>query len=149
MNALDCPDGLARCVDGVIEVSRLATIALPCNAPADKCQCPWDRIGNCDHGCVVDDLDLVMPRTRAFAQLCAPAAADVIARPPAQGIALPSGVCGGELYRCVGGTIVVCNDGPGDPIALATCVRGCAEEASALDEEGLTKDQVAALLCKH
>jgi hypothetical protein len=147
MSGVDCPDGLARCVDGIVEVSRVAVIAQPCVGPPEKCRCPWDRIGGCDHGCVADDVELVLPRAQAFLQLCAPSAADVFARPPAHGIAMPPGLCTGEMYRCAGGTVIACP--AGEPKPLATCVRGCADEGSVLDEEGLNSDQVVALLCRH
>lgn len=148
MSGIDCPDGVARCVGGVVEASRLAVIAQPCVGPPEKCACPWERLGGCERGCVAEDVELVMPRARAFTQLCAPASADVIARPPAQGVAVPSGLCTGDLHRCASGIVVAC-DGVGNALALATCVSGCAEEGSALDEEGLSRDQVVALLCRH
>lgn len=146
MNAIDCPDGIARCIDGIVEVSRLAAIAQPCIGPPEKCQCPWDRVGGCDHGCVADGIDLALSRAQAFVQLCAPSAADVFARPPLPNVQLPSDLCVAETYHCVSGTVVACAE---TAMPLATCVNGCAEEGSALDEEGLTRDQVVALLCKH
>ena len=72
VNAIDCSDGLARCVGGVVEVSRLATIPRPCRGAAGACECPWERAGDCDRGCVVEESTFVVDRSRATRQLCRP-----------------------------------------------------------------------------
>src|SRR5262245_1797921 len=41
MQQIDCPDGLARCVDGRLERSRLAT-----TSGAEPC--PWTPLGECE-----------------------------------------------------------------------------------------------------
>ena len=100
LQAIDCPDGLARCIGGVVEVSRLATIAQPCRAAPEACACPWDRVGDCEQGCVGDEVDVVMDRDLALrAAVRAP-------RPtpgPSPGgcrCRRPAGCDEEELYRC-------------------------------------------------
>lgn len=159
LNAVDCPDGLARCVDGVIEVSRVFAYASPCAGPPDQCRCPWDRLGACDRGCTAEDVEIVLARDKAAAQLCAPSAAPAaraFARAPLESgagdratLVPPRALCEGELYRCVGGSVVACATDGGEPSAIATCVRGCAEEASYLDDDRVTRDQAVALLCRR
>ena len=153
LDAVDCSDGLARCVDGVVEVSRVFSYASPCAGPPEQCRCPWDRLGACDRGCTADGVEIVLARERASAQLCAPSAADVFARPPlavapGAGDALGA-LCEGELYRCIGASVVACVVDGGAPSAIAVCTRGCADEASYLDDDRITRDQAAALLCRH
>jgi hypothetical protein len=75
VNAMDCPDGLARCVEGRIEVSRLAVIAQPCRGPESACACPWEPLAWCGRGCVAPGVELIIERDAAAAQLCAPAVA--------------------------------------------------------------------------
>jgi hypothetical protein len=164
LNAIDCPDGLARCVDGVVEVSRVFSYASPCVGPPDKCTCPWERVVACDRGCAADDVEIVLAREKAGAQLCAPAAAEVFARPhvvanEADGatpsFALARALCGGgagadpEPYRCAAGNVVACATDGGDSAVIATCLRGCAEDPSYLEDDRLTRDQAVALLCRR
>jgi hypothetical protein len=74
MNAIDCPDGLARCEAGVVSVSRLRMIELPCSGPPSRCSCPWDRLPVCDRGCATEGVEVVVDRAEARARLCAPSA---------------------------------------------------------------------------
>jgi hypothetical protein len=121
INAIDCTDGLARCVEGVVEVSRVATIPQPCNGKSGPCECPWERAGDCDLGCVADGATLVVDREKALAQLCA-------ARPdagPRVRPALQAAECDEDvLYRCAGGAVVSCEQHS----VVALCERGCATE---------------------
>lgn len=153
LNAVDCPDGLARCRDGVVETSRLFAYPVPCTGPAERCTCPWDRLSPCDHGCVADDVELLLPRDRALSQLCAPARSQIVSRPPLPGVAPPPGACDGEPYRCLGGVVVACDgdgDGPvGRAVVIATCAHGCADEGGSLDDDRITRDQAAPLLCRR
>src|SRR5580658_3030502 len=71
--AIDCPDGLARCEEGTVSVSRLATLSTPpCRGPASACSCPWEAVAACPDGCVADGVELVVERAHAASQLCAP-----------------------------------------------------------------------------
>src|ERR1700683_5516100 len=47
VTAIDWPDGLARCTERIVEVSRLTTIMQPC-VGTEGCTCPWDRAGDCE-----------------------------------------------------------------------------------------------------
>ncbi len=70
--ALDCPDGLARCVGGVLEVAELARIPLPCK-PSEghgQCACPWLAVGECPHGCLSEGVAVVSAPEQAATQLC-------------------------------------------------------------------------------
>jgi hypothetical protein len=80
-----------------------------------------------------------MERERARRALCAPAAP--VSRPPPADARVPP--CAGQRYRCLGGLIVSC-DG-----ARATCIKGCAEEGASLDDEDLTDEGAAAILCSR
>lgn len=142
-NAVDCPDGLARCSGGVVETSRLATIGQPCKGTPQQCTCPWEREGECDRGCVADDLVVVVDRERALRQLCAPGAdagpaASLLTSPPASR-------CDEDvLYRCAGGAIVSC----ADHAVVALCVKGCALDGATLgDDTPVSREAAFALLC--
>jgi hypothetical protein len=145
LNAIDCPDGLARCSGGVIEASRLARIPQPCQGRPEACTCPWDRVGDCDRGCVADDVELVIPRERALPQLCAPDRdAGAFTRGPAGEV--PRGCDEGQLYRCAAGSVVACHENA----VVATCVRGCFEEGAAIDEdEPIEREAAFAILCSR
>ena len=77
VNAIDCPDGLARCSDGVVSVSRLATHPAALPGPGERCACPWERAGECTGGCVADGARDGRRAARGLqGQLCAPRRAD-------------------------------------------------------------------------
>ena len=121
--AVDCPDGLARCEDGTVSASRLATLRVPCVGPASACTCPWEAVAACPDGCAADGVEVVIERDRAAGQLCAPGRdAGALAAsplPPADAGVLPASplptvdagetVCEeGDRYRCAGGRVVEC-----------------------------------------
>ena len=145
LNAVDCPDGLARCNDGIVEVSRLAMISQPCRGTPEQCACPWERVGECDRGCVVDGLDVIMERLKASAQLCAPEVdAGAVARTLA--VTSPSGCDEEQLYRCAGGAVVACAEGA----VVGMCTRGCfAEGASVGGELAVSREAAFAILCSR
>src|SRR5450631_2743014 len=60
----DCPTGLARCTSGSVEITEG-------RAPCGGCACAWKRIEVCEHGCVVENVELVREPDRAAA-LCNP-----------------------------------------------------------------------------
>lgn len=149
---MDCPDGLARCVDGRVQASRLFSYPAHCSGPPEQCSCPWDNLGSCKRGCVVEGADVVVARDHAWAQLCSPTAADVFSRPPIAPPELPISLCSEATYRCTGDVVVACEmDGATmKPRPLAACLRGCAEDGSAIDDdEGISRDAAIALLCRH
>jgi hypothetical protein len=146
LNAIDCPDGLARCVDGVVEVSRLATIPQPCNqvgAGAAACACPWERAGDCDRGCVAEEATFVVDRDKALAQLCAP--------PPDAGPKVlpalqPSDCDEAVLYRCAGGAVVACEQ----HTVVGRCERGCATEGGDIGVDvNIDREGAFAILCSR
>jgi hypothetical protein len=146
LNAIDCPDGLARCSGGVVQASRLARLPQPCQGRPEQCTCPWDRVAECEAQCVVDDLELVVPRESAARQLCAPGPdAGVLTGRPLSGEAVP-GCEEGQLYRCVAGAVVACHE---NAIA-ATCVHGCVEQGAFIDDdEPVQREAAFAILCSR
>jgi hypothetical protein len=147
VSAIDCPDGLARCEAGTVLVSRLATVPFPCNGPPARCQCPWDRLEDCDRVCVADGIELVIDRERARAQLCAPeAGAPEFARPLGPAPGAPAESCDeGQAYVCRGGTIVDC----AIRAAVGRCNRGCYAEGASIDDASIGRERGYALLCSR
>ncbi|MGH7294169.1 MAG: hypothetical protein ACRELB_04520 [Polyangiaceae bacterium] len=145
VNGVDCPDGLARCTGGVVTASRLAVIEQPCKGTAEQCSCPWERVGECERGCVADELEVVVDRGAAMRQLCAPPRdAGPVARelaPP------PASRCEeGELYRCASGSVVSC----ADHAVVAVCAKGCATEGGSLDDDmPVAREAAYAVLCSR
>ncbi len=127
----------------MVEVSRAYHYADPCNGSPEHCACPWERIEECAQGCAADGVEGVIPRELAALQLCAPSATSTIAVTPARDAAPPTS-CDGEGYFCRGSAIVAC--GP-PPRLVATCLRGCAREGEAIDDEGVTPEGAIAILC--
>jgi len=81
--AVDCPDGLARCEDGTVSASHLATLRVPCVGPASACTCPWEAVAACPDGCAAEGVEVVIERDLAAGQLCAPGRdAGLLAAPP-------------------------------------------------------------------
>ena len=156
VNGVDCPDGLARCVGGVVEVSRVSRYELPCSGSPESCMCPWDSLGDCPRGCAAEGVEAVIARDRAFAQLCAPDPSDpteAFAR-PAAGVPPPPGACEEGGIRCIASLVVACREsalgGAGDvltPRTVAVCLRGCAHEGDAIDEEDVADEAAARILC--
>jgi hypothetical protein len=146
---VDCPDGLARCVDGVVESSRLFRHPDPCSASAEECSCPWVKGERCTSGCVSEGTEVVLPPDEADHQLCAPPGgrADLYARPAFAPAPSDPGCDGDERYHCFGGVVVRCDEAA--VRALSVCLRGCAEERQTLDQRTLQDEQAAALLCVH
>ena len=144
VNGIDCPDGLARCREGYVEVSRLATIEQPCRRPAAQCLCPWERIGSCPIGCVAERVEIVAEPSMASGQLCAPQAD---AGPIAQstGAFAPRASCEeGQLFRCAKGVVIACHGGAPN----ATCLRGCFADGAAVNDDEPVADWAAvAILC--
>jgi hypothetical protein len=142
LRGIDCSDGLARCQDGVVEVSIAYHYPDPCSGPAEKCRCPWERLGDCPGACAADGVELVVERERALRQLCAARPDEDFARRSGDAAAV---VPCEATFACHGSTVIAC--GP-PPAAVATCARGCAHEGDALEEE---VDTVAAsaLLCSR
>ncbi len=149
-DVVDCPDGIARCANGNVEVSRLATIPLSCRGPESKCTCPWEHIAACARGCVAAEVELVIERDLAASQLCA-------AGPEGGAVAYPSGSgrspnaevprCEeGELYRCSGRGIIDCVVRS----RVASCAHGCFAEGASIDVAiPIDREAAFAILCSR
>jgi hypothetical protein len=146
MNALDCPDGLARCTGGVVEASRLATIPQPCKEAPESCVCPWERLGACEGGCVADGLEVVVDRARALPQLCAPAVDSGTLARIATGAPQQADCDEDVAYRCSGGAVVAC----AEHRVAGVCERGCfAEGADVGGDVPLGREAAFAILCSR
>ncbi len=150
LNGVDCPDGLARCVSGAVEVSHVARIPRPCPSTVrpEECQCPWEALETCPLGCTEEGTEVVTPPEHAVARLCSPDPANPPAR-PAPGVTAPPGACEAEGYRCIGSVVVACAPGSTGFVArvLAACVGGCFQEGEALGEEEADPMAAARILC--
>ncbi len=155
-SGVDCPDGLARCVAGSVEISHVARIPRPCPAssPPGECQCPWEAVETCSRGCAEDGTEVLAPADRAGARLCAPDPANPPAR-LAVGAVAPPGACEGAReggYRCIGSLVVICRsvadeERAGVATVLAACVRGCFHEGEGLGEEEADPEAASRILC--
>jgi hypothetical protein len=145
LNAIDCPDGLARCNDGIVEASRLAMITQPCRGSPEQCACSWERVTECDRGCVVDGVEVIVERAKASVQLCAPEPdAGAIAR--VLTVTSPSRCDEDQQYRCAGGGVVACAEGA----VIGTCVRGCSVEGASVGGElAVSREAAYAILCSR
>jgi hypothetical protein len=149
VNATDCPDGIARCEEGTVSASRLATIPMPCRGPAADCMCPWDPVGECATGCVADGVEVVVERGAATTQLCSaprdarPYAVPSMPVPPAASNDPPCDE--GDRYRCAGGRIVECASGR----AVGQCLRGCFTDGSSIDDDAVNREAAFAILCSR
>lgn len=142
VNAIDCPDGLARCNEGVVEVSLLAAVPQPCVGP-QRCTCPWERAGECDRGCVVDGATVVVDRPKALGQLCAPAPD---AGPHVLPALAPADCDEGQLYRCAAGAVISC----AQRAIVGRCERGCSTEGGDIgDDVQIDREGAFAILCSR
>jgi hypothetical protein len=142
LDAIDCPDGMARCDDGVVETSVLATIPRSCKGTS--CACPWERAGDCARGCVASGATVAVSRETALTQLCRPAGD---AGPSAVVVLEPAADCDEDVvYRCTGGAVVSCSQ----HAIVGRCARGCATEGADLDDEvAVDREGAFAILCSR
>jgi hypothetical protein len=147
MNAIDCPDGLARCSHGSVEASRLAAVALPCRGPENACACPFEHVAVCELGCVADGVEILIDRGRAAAQLCRPDSDARSADPWSPQRATEIGTCDdGQLYRCAEGAVLDCHS----HAIIAACRRGCFGEGAFIDDEvPIGREGAFAILCSR
>jgi hypothetical protein len=148
LSAIDCSDGLARCSAGVVEVSELAVIPQPCNQLPPRCVCPWSAAATCEAGCVAEGAEVVVDRSLAARQLCAPSQdAGTVMRVTPAGSPTPAAGCSdGQLFRCVGRDVVSCRENA----IVGTCVRGCFAPDAVLDDSApLDREAAFAILCSR
>ena len=146
LDAVDCPDGLARCESGVVSASRMATVPARCHGPPSVCECPWDPVATCDAGCTAEGVEVVVERGRARPQLCAPVAGTAPFAVPRQPPAAAAAPCDeGERYECRGAAVIECASNT----VVATCLRGCDEDGGAIDDDGVNRVAAFAILCSR
>ncbi len=122
LDLVDCPDGLARCVDGQLQKSKLAAVAPPA-------VCPWVPAGECAGDCVEG---IVVAEEHA-AQLCrVEAGAWRTARAPAE-------PCEAR-WQCSASRVIDCEQ----KSMVAVCTKGCALDA--LDDD-LPEGDAVTILC--
>jgi hypothetical protein len=160
LSGIDCPDGLARCVAGAVEVSQVARVPRPCppSSRPEDCQCPWVAIETCPTGCADEGTAVVVSPAHAAGRVCAPDPLNPPAR-PVQGISPPPAACETAGYRCLGSLVVACSpaadvraDGADVAPALvgrvyAACVHGCFQEGEALGEDEADPEGATRILC--
>jgi len=152
LSGTDCSDGMVRCVQGRIEVSRLAHLPHPCGDPnalekRGACTCPWDVIGQCSSGCAEDALEVLATADAGAAKVCR--ADGPVARPILPGDPFEPSVCSFEGVQCADGIIRHC-DGAGRPSrAIALCFSGC-DPAVGIDHGApANPDGVSMILCRR
>ena len=144
---VDCPDGLARCVGGVVQVSELAQRPDPCHGSPETCACPWTVAARCPGSCVADGVEMLLAPGYPFSHLCLdPPTIPPFARPLAADSPLPAlgDACEGQQFLCIASTVVACEP---TPHGVGACVSGCASDRGL--SEPLTPAQASALLCTH
>jgi hypothetical protein len=155
----DCPDGLARCYEGTVEVSRLARLGPGCEDSKGGCNCPWDVVGTCGgQGCVAEGVTLALPASLARSQLCSQGGAQgmppILPMPsPGPGPGEPDveiSACEDLEFVCRKGVVLACGAGEGSterrPRILSRCALGCSEEGGSLLEP-MKDEQALAILC--
>jgi hypothetical protein len=129
----------------MVSVSRLATIPLPCSAPPPACSCPWERVADCADRCTVEDLEVIIDRSLAPTQLCAPGPeAGVFARaiPPVRATITCEE---GQRYVCSAGSTVECASGA----VVGVCTHGCYVDGASIDDDGVSREAAFAILCSR
>jgi hypothetical protein len=146
MNAVDCPDGLARCTEGNVFVSRLAMIPQPCRRPPPQCDCPWERVAACDTTCAAEGAEVAVESALAARQLCLPASDAAIVMHSTGALPAPPGCSDGQLYRCVDSDVIACHENA----VIGRCSLGCfAPGASVDDGEPVNREAAFAILCSR
>jgi hypothetical protein len=128
---IDCAPGVARCKNGVVEVSVAAMVPL---AQA----CPFAKQGVCAQRCIADGVDVVANPDVAAARLCVsdtPRTEQLVAT-------WPTALGAAEELRCEDGVV---RTNTSDPWIIARCRRGCA--AAEFTPEGLSPAIAAELTC--
>jgi hypothetical protein len=149
LRVVDCPDGLARCENGVVSVSRLAMLPMPCHGPPSACACPWEMAAECPAGCAADGIELTVERSRAESQLCAPArggGAYAAPAPAPSPTPVAQTLCEeGERYRCDDGGVVECASSH----VVGLCARGCFADGTSIDDDTVNREAAFAILCSR
>jgi hypothetical protein len=150
LGGIDCSDGLARCVDGRVEVSVAGHVPSPCTAPRERpgsCACAWAPAATCAAGCVKDGIEVVASAEVARDQLCA--SPEPLLRPlsPTEVLTVP--ICAEDGASCVDGRVQVCTSRGQPALLLGACAKGCATGIGVEPGDLLTGDGPAAILCRR
>jgi hypothetical protein len=137
-----CVSGFVRCSGGSVQASR-AQVGTHCTP--EGCLCPWDDIGKCAFGCVLEGVPIEMPLDAGVLQLCAPddnLGPTAVVNREESGDAGDEVACEIEGFFCMNGRVSSC----GNPRS-AVCAHGCAK----LDDVRLDEDDdlhaAALILC--
>ena len=157
LGGTDCSDGLARCVAGAVEVSRLAHLPSRCvpagaspERAAPSCSCPWDPAGGCRHGCAIEGIVIAASPLAARVQLCKPGPDELASRPALAEELRRVEVCAEEGVRCRDGIVQRCERAGAPSHVLGACAFGCASEVDGLEAgESLPTDGLVAILCRR
>lgn len=148
----DCPDGLARCSEGRVEVSVAGHVPHPCAKPRERgggCECPWVAAGTCASGCVKDGLEVVATAEVARVQLCQASPAEPVLRPVLATESTAVSICADDGVTCADGLVRTCAV-RGQPVRLvAGCANGCASGIAIEPGDLTTGDGPAAILCRR
>ncbi len=150
LGGTDCSDGLARCTNGRVEVSRAAHLPYPCGGATERsgaCVCPWEAVGGCESGCASDGLEIVAPPDVAREQLCN--AADLVLRPLLPSERSVVSICAEEGFSCREGIVQLCARTGQPAQRIAGCVEGCAHDVQVDHGDRVTPDGAATILCRR
>jgi hypothetical protein len=149
LGGTDCSDGLARCVDGRVEISIAGHVPSPCTARERPggCSCAWAPAATCETGCVKDGIEVVASADVARAQLCA--AAEPLLRPLSPTELATVLICAEDGVSCVDGRVQACTTRGQPAQLLGACVNGCATGIGVEPGDLLTGDGPAAILCRR
>jgi len=150
LGGTDCSDGLARCVDGRVEVSVAGHVPYPCTAAREhpgSCECAWSPAATCEAGCVKDGIEVVASAEVARVQLCAPPAGSPALRTPTPAELGDVSICADDGVSCASGVVRACTARGQPTRLLGACAHGCATGIAAEPGDLLTSDGAAAILC--
>lgn len=148
----DCSDGLVRCVEDRVEVSRLAHLPHPCGSLTEArgaCACPWDTVARCPNGCAAQGLVAVGDADAGARQLCRPSSSVMRPLLPGDPAASSPRICGEASVACRDDVVRVCDEPGRAERLVAVCLHGC-EPGIGIDHgESAIDDGVAAILCRR
>jgi hypothetical protein len=131
----DCPTGLARCVNGAVEITEG-------RATCPGCPCGWKRVQVCQKGCIAEGLELVRDPADA-PTLCAES--KLAAMPPPGEVPLVN--CpAGDRFWCHDHTVFACPQGA-SAVPVNICTYGCREEGDGLGDPSIDIGGASRLLC--
>jgi hypothetical protein len=134
----DCPTGMARCVEGAVEVAEG-------RAPCPTCLCSWRRVLGCDAGCAAEQVELARDPLEP-ATFCRSSTNAFAALPPAK--VAPARCPADARFLCHGGLVFACPPSS-DSVAVNECTFGCEREDESLDEPSVDIGAATLLMCRR